>query len=129
MLDLAVSGSTAGLQLTFQRQDFQAHTVTLITQQALTVPVGAASLLLGFVHATPGGAPVRASWGFIDANNGFVGGLPVFSADTDIFHSADAVQLSLRAVQAVPEPAGLGMMLAGLAGLVARAKLRRRKLP
>ena len=122
VLDLALNGSAAGPQRVLVRQDFAAGTVTLLAQSLLTVPASADSVVLGFVHATPGSAVVQASWGFVDAANHLVGGLPVFSTGLEIFHAADPVQLSLLAVQAVPEPASLSLMLAGLAGPARNAR-------
>ncbi len=126
VLDLTISGTAAGLQLLSRRQDFQASTVSTVDQALLSVPAGAASLVLGFMHATPGSAVVQASWGFIDGQNSFVGGLPVFGADITLFHGEDHTQLLLRAVQAVPEPGSWVLMLVGLALTGLRLRLRRR---
>jgi hypothetical protein len=124
VLQLQVRGSNGGPQLQLVKQDFVAGTFDVLWSKAITIPSAADQIRLGFAHLNANTNIINAYYSFFDGSNS-LGGEAIATTGT-IFSDEVLTRFEVRAAVPVPEPTSVAMWAAGLLGMLAVVRARRK---
>lgn len=125
MIQLQLAGTSGGPQLQLVQQNFLAGTIAVLWTKDIIIPAAADQLRMGFAHLNAGSGTINAYYSFFDGANS-LGGEAIAATGT-IFSDELLTRFEVRAAVPVPEPARIAMWAAGLLGILAAVRARRRR--
>jgi hypothetical protein len=125
ILQLQVLGTAGGPMLQLLKQDFLAGTVNILWAREIEFPAAAGEIRLGFAHLAAGSNVINAYYSFFDGDLSLGG--EAIETTGSIFSDEMLTRFELRAAVPVPEPSSVAMWSAGLLGVLAIVRARRRR--